>query len=406
MSKKSIISIVLILGMLLFGSVNVFAELGDATALKLSLVNQDPDPAIAGDIVEVRIGVTNIGGGAAQNLMVELSPEYPLELVPGEDAVQSVGTIKGYQDDENMKILKYRLRVNRDATAGSYELKAKYYEEGSKAITTTSLSLDVESSDSAEIVYIDKTSLIPGEENNLKFTINNVGNAPLRDLSFSWQNNEKVILPVGSDNTKYVKYIDIGDSAELNYRVIADSNAEPGLYELSLSLQYDDSSSGETTEISTIAGVYVGGETDFRVAFSESTAEETSFSIANTGSNPAYSIAVTLPKQEDWTIKGSNSVIIGNLENGDYTIAGFVLQPNTNKDGIPLKVQIEYTDTSGKSHIIDKEVLLDSSSITVADTSGTGDKSNPLRTFGIVLVVLIVGFIVYRHYKKKRASKK
>ena len=72
--------------------------------------------------------------------------------------------------------------------------------------------------------------------------------------------------------------------------------------------------------------MYVGGETDFDVAFSGSANGQTSFSVSNIGSVGASSVTVNIPKQLGWRVSGSDSAIIGNLDKGDYTIASFNLQ--------------------------------------------------------------------------------
>jgi len=388
LGKKPIVMYILVL--VIAGMLSSFAhaDVGDSTQVIISLVNQDPDPAIAGDIIEIRLGVENRGSVAAENIILEFIPQYPFTAVAGENVVKEVGTLRAYQYDADMKIIKFKVRVDRDATAGEYELKIKEYEEGKADIVSTTRNIDIEvkSKESAEVIHIDKTTLVPGKQTSLKFTINNVGNAPLRELTFSWINEDKTVLPVGSDNTKYVRYIDVGDSAELEYQVIADSNAEAGLYELVLRLIYDDPISGTEKEINTIAGIYVGGGTDFDIAFSESSIGSTSFTIANIGSNPAFSVSVIIPQQEGWTVSGSNSMIIGNLNTGDYTVASFGLQfsktipaitdrqkkltqeellaqkKSTQSQG-SLKIQIAYTDTMGKRELVEKEVSMNPQNI-------------------------------------------
>jgi len=419
----------------------------DRKVVSVSLVNQDPDPAIAGDILEVRLGVQNLGGEAIDNLIVEIVPSYPFEILPGEQAFQNVGSVMAYQSGSNMKIIKCRLKVNKDTPAGTYELKVKYYEEGALEASQKSLSIDVQSKESAEVIYIDKTTLIPGKQTSLKFTVNNVGSSPLKDLTFRWVNEDKILLPVGSDNTKYIKYIDIGESAELQYQVIADSNADAGLYELSLYLTYEDSITKEEKTISTIAGVYVGGETDFDVAFSESSSGSTSFSIANIGSNPAFSVSIIVPQQRSWTVSGSNSVIIGNLNKGDYTVASFTLQSavqmnlnrtaggqgssgnisqdrrqflgdnfSQNMSSQNLLLQIAYTDTMGERRIVEKSVQM--SSQTLGNTSsafstasgtrrnGSSQSQNDLSGYYIpaLALVIVIAYFIYRRYRKKRSS--
>ena len=417
----------------------VFAET-DSKAITVSLVNQDPDPAIAGDIVETRLGIENRGGEAAENLILEIIPEYPFTMIPGESNIKKIGTIRAYQSGADMKIVKFKLRVDRDVTAGEYALKIKEYEEGKESVSgIKSLSIDIKSKESAEVIYIDKTILIPGKEDTLKFTINNVGSAPLRDLTFSWVNEDKIILPVGSDNTKYIKYIDIDDSADLQYRVIADSNAEAGLYELDLLLTYDDPLNSEPKEINTIAGLYVGGGTNFDIAFSESSAGQTSFTIANVGSNPAFSVSVIVPQQQGWRVSGSNSMIIGNLNTGDYTVASFGLQSmqmrqtsteqqkNTSQQELfaqrgdmqqnILKIQIAYTDTMGKRESVEKEVSINPqalmTSLTTDQPAGSQAAMASFRgrrqqsffsKYKWYIAILVLAFVsgAYWKYKKEK----
>jgi len=390
----------------------VFADFEDSKVIKISLVNQDPDPVIAGDIVEIRFGVENQGGEAANDLMVEIIPEYPFELASGFDAVENVGTIKSYQEDENMKIIDFKLKVSQDAPAGNYEIDVWEYQEGKKNEIRTQRSFDIEikNRESTEVIFIDKTILIPGEESTMKFTINNVGKAPLRDLKFTWGNDENVVLPVGSGNTKYIQSLDVGESADLNYRVIANTDADPGLYKLDLVLEYDDPITSELKQINDIAGVYVGGSTDFDVAFSENSKGETSFTIANIGSNPAYSISVMVPEQEEWKLRGSSSVMVGNLNTGDYTIAGFNLIPISQKSKIPLDIEIRYTDTTGKRNLLGKNVILEASNINSEDQDSQNSRREKPKLFGIktfipilILFTIVTAYMIYR--KKKKTAK-
>lgn len=375
-----------------------------STILSISLANLDPDPAIAGEIVEVRIGIENMGGTTAKDIMMEIVSEYPFELV--ENAVKNVGIIEGYQANDptaNLKIVKYKLKINKDASARSYELKVKYYELGSIDKIVKNLYIDVKSRANVEVIHIDKTTLIPGKQSSLKFTINNVGNAPLKDVTFNWENKNNIVLPVGSDNTRYIRYIDIKESFNLEYQVIADTNANPGLYRLDLYLTYTDSVNGTTKQLSTIAGVYVGGETDFGITFSESADGETSFNVANTGSNPAYAVVVIIPKQRDWKVSGSNSVMIGNLNSGDYTAASFRLQStitSQNNSSSEIMIQIEYTDTMGERKIIDKKVEVEGFQDIATDGKIAQEQQVSVGRLGPFLVIILLVIFLASAYKK------
>jgi hypothetical protein len=440
--KKTMLPVLIIL-VLMACTPAVNAALAGSTVLSVSLANYDPNPAIAGDPVEVRIGIENIGGTTTNDLMLEIVPEYPFELVPGENAVHDVGIVQEYHADStaNIKIVTYKMQINKNAPAGSYELKVMYYEKGSTEMTKKSLYLDVKSKETAQVIHIDKSILVPGKQSSLKFTINNLGNAPLRDLTFNWDNDQNIILPVGSDNTRYIKYIDIGNGTDLEYQVIADTNAQPGLYKLNLYLSYDDSFSNQTKKISTFAGVYVGGGTDFDVAFSDNANGIMSFSVANIGSNPANSVSVVIPEQPVWSVSGTNSVIIGNLNKGDYTVASFKLQSsisnmssqnrvprnNSNSQGRPMQrsmngstnsssdtvlVQIAYTDTMGERTVVQKEVKIGLQNVASADgltgsqgRRGAVPQASVFSTYiwyFIGAAVLLVAFVGYRKYTSRK----
>jgi hypothetical protein len=426
MKNKNIISsrILIIFVMFAVAVVSVNASIGEVS---LSLINQNPNPAIAGGVVELRIGVQNNGDDTLENLTVEFIPGYPFQIAPGEEVIQDVGIVgpyQGYSDDTNIKVVKFKLILDSSATAGSYDLNFKSYAAGSSDAVTKTLTIDLKNRENAEIIYIDKTVLVPGKQTSMTFTINNVGNSPLRDLTFSWENDDMKILPVGSDNTKYVKYIGVGESSELEYEVIADTNTDPGLYKLDLTLNYDDSISGQETTVSTIAGVYVGGGTDFDIALSETSSSSTSFSVANIGSNPAYSVSVIIPEQDGWKVTGANSMIIGNLNTGDYTVASFTLQ--SAQSGVPsirgtnnasqsttknvIKLQIAYTDTMGSRETVEKSVPLSSQSFANSSMTGmSGDFRRQNQTsslkyvwYGIGAIALLVLIFLYVRYKRQK----
>ena len=440
MNKLTLPFCIILVLMALTTSAN--ADLAGSSQLSISLANSDPNPATAGNTVDVSIGILNTGSIATNDLILEAMPVYPFDLVQGETAIKDVGIVQGFQADSasNLKIVKYHMQINKDTPEGTYELKFKYYEQGSSnSATLTSVYIDVKNNVNAEVIQIDKSTIVPGQQSSLKFTINNMGNAPLRDLTFYWENTDNIVLPVGSDNTKYIKYIEIGNSSNLEYQVIADTNAQPGLYKLNLHLIYQDSLSNQTKTINTIAGIYVGGGTDFDVAFSDNSNGQMSFSVANIGSNPANSVSVMIPDQPSWSVSGSNSVIIGNLNKGDYTVASFKLQSamsnmtfqnragrnsssytqgrsfqrTTNSSPDTLLMQIAYTDTMGVRTVVEKQVNLGSQNSASADgqTAFQGRRGGAAQTASVIptyawyvlgIGVIFVGFVVQRKYNSRK----
>ena len=466
MKKTIIVNIFLItIFVVMLSAMNVLAAITTTTtstnltyttgqALSIGLVNQNPDPATSGDVVQVKLGLQNYGSSSINNMVVEIVPSYPFAAVPGESLIQNVGSIGGYQSGTDVQVVNFNVGVDKNAVAGTYDLNVKYYTVGNENNSqSATVSVAVSAQTSAQIIYIDKTLLVPGRQTNLTFTIRNVGSAPLRDMTFYWVNSNNIVLPVGSDNTQYIKYLDVGNSTDINYQVMADTKATAGLYTLNLYLSYTDPLSNTVKTTNTIAGVYVGGGTDFDVAFSGTTTGTTSFTIANTGSNPASSVSVVIPTQSNWRISGTNSMIIGNLNTGDYTVASFNLQRASagsfNSSAIPgagasagasgpnaarnftnarnitarqttgqtsndLTLDIVYTDTLGIRETAEKtvQILSSSSNSTGAGAYGASGFSRtggakPQSFFAkymwyIIVVVVLAGGFVYWQYRKKK----
>ncbi len=396
-----------------------------ASLALVNLQSYSPSPATAGQIVEVKLLIQGGGNIQSQNTFIEFHPEFPFSLVQGESAVKNIGKLTAYPQP-----ITFRVYVDKSASQGKYNIKFYDYLEGYDSKGEDSFPIDVKNRDSAEIIYIDQVQLLPGKITPLKFTINNVGNAPLRNLVFTWSNDNGIILPVSSDDTKYIKELNIGQSAQLTYDVIASVTADPNLYKLNLRLQYDDPTTGNKTQINTNAGVYVGGETDFDLAFSGISKSGTSFSIANIGSVSANSVTVRIPKQPGWNVKGVDSVIIGNLNKGDYTIASFNLQNPTISNSASskytgkkassssppsthsptevqlssLNLEISYTDTRGERKIVTKTLELDHSTLILPEdpTMIASSKNSSWTTYLIYAVVILVLYFMYRWYTKKK----
>jgi len=409
--KKIILSVIFLLMAL-----QAYAVQYESPILRVALLNHDPDPARTGDTLTMRFRVENAGGGTVKEVQLEIMQNYPFTVIDG-PAMQELGTLYEYQTDKNYVNAEFKLKVDKDAVNGRHELKIRYREKNGEWITA-SFDIGISSKEFAQIIYVDKAKVQPGKETEMKFTVTNIGSAPLQNLVFTWSESNGVLLPVFSDDTKYIKYLDVGQSIELKYIVIADVNAKPGLYSLDLSLKYESLINSTSSLIKTKAGIFVGGETDFDVAFSQSTQGQTSLSVANTGNTPAQSVSVIVPQQENFRIQGSNSVIIGNLDKGDYTVVSFQITQNTgnftrqrqgqtNQNGFAgrnnnLRVIIDYTDTTGERRSVEKNVSIQFRTDTTAATARTTQTSffSGWTFYGIVAAAILLLFA----FRKKISS--
>lgn len=406
----------------------------DSSSVQVNVTNQNPDTARPGEPVELTLSVQNVGNDDLKDIKVTLNPEYPFSKLSGEELEKSISYLNARQDDDDAGVLKFKLMTDANASEGTYDLDiVTTYKSGSGSSATTytttkTVQLEVQGKEYAQVVTVSKADIDIAKEEPLEFIVTNTGTSPLKNLVFSWTDPKGVVLPVYSDNTKHIKYLEAGQSVTVSYSVMADVNADPGLYTLNVSLSYEDADSN-SKNIQTTAGLFVGGATDFDVSFSESSQGEVSLSVANVGNNIAYAVKVSVPDQDGYKVSGSSSTIVGNLEKGDYTIASFDVSnaqggaggnttegspetpPDSSQTGAegagsasvnsdPLKVQIEYTDAKGERNTVTKEVELEmtSGNVTAAGTPGGPGSSAGIGSYlpYIGLLALAGGVFVYR----------
>jgi hypothetical protein len=117
--KKSI----LIISLLLF--FGIASSLADCD-LKVSMVNQDPYPAVPGDYVKILFQVSGVESTDCGDISFKLLENYPLRFDPGFNPIQTFksGTFsKGYSPNW---IVPYSVRIDSSALDGDAEIEVLY----------------------------------------------------------------------------------------------------------------------------------------------------------------------------------------------------------------------------------------------------------------------------------------
>jgi len=321
----------------------------------------------------------------------------------------------------------FKFKVSEAASSGLHTLTF-YIDYGvdstSRTINPNAI-VNVQSPSSLELTSINPSSLRPGEKTNMTFTIANKGSSSISNIVFTWTSSGNTILPLGSDNRVIIPLIGANSYYDIQTKVSVSPSATSGVYPLSISIQYTDKS-GANQNISSTAGIEIGGETDFDVSVQDSTTDSTTLSITNIGASTAYSVIVSIPQQENFRATGTSTNVIGNLNAGDYTltsfqitqVSGFQITPTRNATNVStsqqrnLIVEISYTDTLGVRRTVQKEVSQNEfESITNTTLGGVrtrttqGSQSqisggNGLLYIGIGIVG-IVAIVVFLKFRKK-----
>jgi len=291
--------------------------------------------------------------------------------------------------------------------------------------------INVQTPSILELSSISPSSLKPGDNISLTFTITNKGSNPVSNAVFTWTSSGNAILPLGSDNRVLISSIASGADYKIPVEVSVSPSAAPGVYPLSITIQYSDKS-GTNQTINSVSGIEISGETDFDVVAQDSTAGSTTLAVANIGANAGQSVIVSIPNQENFRAVGTSDSVVGNLNAGDYTLATFQLAParaanisssNRNAFNISsgsnenLVVEISYTDVLGVRRTIQKNVMLSAAAAAgnftgtrnaaqrgVAQTGGSGGLTYII--IGVVGIAAIVAFFKIRKMRKTGKSEK
>ncbi len=184
----------------------------DSSSVQVNLTNQNPNPARPGEPVELTLSVQNVGSKNLNDISVRINPGYPFSQISGDTLDKSIPYLNARQDNNDAAVLKFKLMTDANAAEGTYDIDilTSTRESGSTSnavATTKTIQLEVRGKEYAQIVTINKANIDVGKEEPLEFIITNTGNSALKNMVVSWKDPKGVILPVYSDNTKYIKYL-------------------------------------------------------------------------------------------------------------------------------------------------------------------------------------------------------
>jgi hypothetical protein len=129
MIKKSSINfrIEWILIMLFLSSIIGLASAYDsanACSLNVSLINQDPNPAVPGSYVDIVIQVSGVQNSQCKGAQLQLVSSYPFSL--DDNSIKTLSGSTYASDSSNVWNIPYSIRVDKDALDGDSEIEVHY----------------------------------------------------------------------------------------------------------------------------------------------------------------------------------------------------------------------------------------------------------------------------------------
>ncbi len=331
--------------------------LQSVSAAKVYLVTEH-EPVSPGDTVFVWVPIKNTGYGTWMSDTV-------VKLVAANNATEKAVhvlddsvVIGNIEDWNEMRTAKFKIHVDKSAVEGEYDFHVHIISKGKSdpggSLATTTMQEDrVLVVSGTPVIILSNSSIetvAPGSMNEVVLKFKNEGTGTARNLyvniDTAMDHLAKAFSIVGSGTKFQLGSLSPQDEAQIRFTLLVDALAQTGVYNIPVKI------SGVNYSTSDYIGVGIAGNTDFELSYQES-GGSLLLSVSNIGVNPANAVSVTIPSQNGFSVAGSSSQVIGNLNAGDYTSANFQISQMGRSD---LKVMIQYTDATGARRSIEKKL--------------------------------------------------
>lgn len=226
---------VLILGLLL----SLFA-IGFASAAcepKVSLINQDPYPAIPGDYVKIVFQINGIDNPDCGDVAISLMDDFPFSLDPGMSHTYSASSY--FQKDySSFMVVPYKVRINEEALDGDnpIEISLAYGTSAEKTVVRDKFNISIKDSRSNFEVFVKNYDFTT---NTITFQVLNSGKNDVKAVTIK-------ILDGVSTKLKGADVNVIGD-LDSNEYTTADFLMSPLATSIPISITYTDSINARRT---------------------------------------------------------------------------------------------------------------------------------------------------------------
>lgn len=128
--KKNVVMLLLVLSITM-----VVAE--TACDLDVTLLNQDPYPAVPGDYAKLVFQIEGIDSPYCDDITFNLLSGYPIEFDPGESGLRTFKKVDYLKDYESNLLIPYKVRINKDALNGANPIEARIQNKNDAPILKT-----------------------------------------------------------------------------------------------------------------------------------------------------------------------------------------------------------------------------------------------------------------------------
>ncbi len=390
----------------LAASDNTIAE--ESSFLVATLVNQVPEPAAPGEIIELKFRLENKGGKPAQDVAVEAIPTYPV-IVSESERTKNVGTILGRQTGTDAVLVRYSLTIDSAGGTGFSPLSIRYKTASSAgwAVLKDVFNISIGQRDlplSVTSVKQEPESLVPGDKATIIVTIANFGTSDALNIRARLNLTDAMpIAAYASTNEAFLPMITAKGSSQATFSIITSPDAKSGLYKIPFQVSYSGKSGKNYTTSPQSFGILVGSAPEFTAAVVNdgiikfNSRQKVTIELVNGGFGDVKLLTARLAASGNYDVISQETTYLGDLDAGDSETMTFEVVPR--KAG-PFVMELDFSDALNKRHKESIEVPV--KVYTGSEISRLGlEKSNGKGIF-ITVAIVAIGLLAYRKLRRKK----
>ena len=226
------------------------ASVGGAN-LKVTIIETNPYPAKIGEYLTLTIQVENIGGDKADNVDIEIVPQYPFSLDSEANAIQNVGVL----NPGRTATKEFHLFVDKNAQKGvrSIDIRTKTGRDDPWSEKSFDIRIGTETFNSKGTVELkeivsDPKAFMPGDRGTITVTLTNTATTPTVTIDGSdFDTNARIQAAVLRPLSEGIIVLDApyedmgllgpGDSIKLTFNIKIAEDAAEGTHNLELAIE-------------------------------------------------------------------------------------------------------------------------------------------------------------------------
>jgi hypothetical protein len=422
--KKGVLYLVclfLLVQMVVASTSSVSLAVTNEVYANIEVVKYQPVPVAPGEYFDLWIAIETQGGSSSssiinlanlQDVELELVEQYPFSLDQDDDGIHSLGILEMGEQ----VIVKYKILVDDDAASGDADLSFIFRSsDNPEGKESPALDISVQSLDETMNVIdisTDPEQLSPGKPASLAITIQNDALGTFKNIQavLNIDGDAVPIVPYQSSKEQTLRSLEVGEQHTFRYSIIAEEDAEAGVYKIPFELTYKDYNNTIISKNDTF-GILIGADADLNFnleefdTFQMGTTGDVVVSISNVGPTELKFMTVTLEEGDGYVILGPSGEYLGNLDSDDFETSRFQIYIPGSED-VPLSFTVSYKDVYNEAYDEAVDLVLPVYSTTEVKLYGlNGDTSSSYQWIFYLLAILFL-YYCYKGWKLLKAVDK